>query len=1298
MVASLSPLAQFEAFYSNLVSPPVVDNAEFVEHFVIFNNALLTSFETNQRAAKRHPLPSDQAMAIADSFTISIVDGVEVERRRENKGPVEEAPPVEKPKPPPKPKKPKPLATFVDPFTAYSLGIDQNEVMTPARSKKSKSEPTLSKSKENSKTVSKSNQQRSGKDLRSSKGSSKSPSTKSQGISRYFEASISKSSRKRMDQDSAEKGRGKDRTSDDANDPNTAPMELPEPTTEPTTTTIATTTAIPDLASIPSAPSIEAQMAAIAAAHSMAEESHTTTASENFLFENLSIVDITDITALVEQEAQEPRTAENPETRSTAEIDDVSSTVTEEPPTAIVVEPEVTTAAQDQPVEELQPATTAVVQEAVQSEEIVAEKQPILPLPSPEPILSPIDAPILLERYDNPHAAISVAPSNDVNLAGHDTDHLRPTSGPIKQDMITVSPKKKAMRFSFMSDKSKSSSSSGSKGSSHSSFFSSFRRNVGSRSSRATEGQFSSANTISIPDKPDEMHFNGIMPESIANEEVLAFKENSPAKRKTPLKGIPLQNFNKLRRSSKGTGDSTGEIEFENGLLDTTGVEKKETNFLFIIHKITMVVSPKSSLMSKNCVLTLSHPEFCMQTPKTKVRDAATLWPELYWVLPLMTTSEDVGKSRELVLDCTIADSGKFSLPMDQITFPFTLDLYKNRGQREFKEGNIQVEYEVKFIERKPHIFGMPIGDLMKIQMEKYPDATVPLIVSKCFDFLIPKYLDEEGLFRLSCNKEALRFIRTSICLHGYDLIDQHFGEHDDPHLIANLLKNYFRELPVSLITKNVQVGLLRLLEETDLENQLLIAQHELSKLDTHSFALLETLCDNLHLLSCYSDSNNMSAFNLSIVWTPNIFWKCAPDASRNKSAEEYDVYKIKPIVEFLVANKPAVFNDRMKSFLPIVGEVAYLSPRFPSLDRFPLSPRSKALHLSSPRKSSSANAVAEGPERAELKKSKLSPGKKPSSNLDGAMKERSKVFHQLEKKMKKLGNSSAHENAEPLPVQEEPILPISTLMSSENPDSIASKHAVSDVFEADTEFPLVPGGNVFYSVTTYYYGVVVRHSTTERSYQLDSVTTMYYIGNAVFHPNLHLQLEEMEKKPASTPPPVIVLDQPKPDLHLPLHLLNYDTSSEEGKHNHASSAAREQFTTTGTSTTTLNLSSVMELTQEATTTAISTAPSQPALQGEGELQSARVNEAVIQSHVATVVSSQVSTKPKSKSFGHHAKSSRSHRRVREGKEEGKEKKKKKKHRENDEKEKEKKGKKKKKSRKGHAQSAPQVRTAMPSS
>lgn len=38
-------------------------------------------------------------------------------------------------------------------------------------------------------------------------------------------------------------------------------------------------------------------------------------------------------------------------------------------------------------------------------------------------------------------------------------------------------------------------------------------------------------------------------------------------------------------------------------------------------------------------------------------------------------------------------------------------------------------------------MFGMPLADLMKQQKEKYNDnSPIPRIVSKCFDYLIPKY------------------------------------------------------------------------------------------------------------------------------------------------------------------------------------------------------------------------------------------------------------------------------------------------------------------------------------------------------------------------------------------------------------------------------------------------------------------------------------------------------------------------------------------------------------------------------
>lgn len=50
-----------------------------------------------------------------------------------------------------------------------------------------------------------------------------------------------------------------------------------------------------------------------------------------------------------------------------------------------------------------------------------------------------------------------------------------------------------------------------------------------------------------------------------------------------------------------------------------------------------------------------------------------------------------------------------------------------------------------------------------------------------------------------------------------------------------------------------------------------------------------------------------MTPGNLSIVWTPNIFWKSSPEF-----LEEYDVRdsKANKIVEFLISHKPQIFSE----------------------------------------------------------------------------------------------------------------------------------------------------------------------------------------------------------------------------------------------------------------------------------------------------------------------------------------------------------------------------------------------------
>lgn len=93
-----------------------------------------------------------------------------------------------------------------------------------------------------------------------------------------------------------------------------------------------------------------------------------------------------------------------------------------------------------------------------------------------------------------------------------------------------------------------------------------------------------------------------------------------------------------------------------------------------------------------------------------------------------------------------------------------------------------------------------------------------------------------------------------------------------DVHAIAGLLKLYLRELPDPLLTHNLYsqwIEAVKTMYEGDLTSiELVIKQMPRANYDN-----LRHLIRFLHLLTCHSESNKMTATNLAITMAPSLIW-----------------------------------------------------------------------------------------------------------------------------------------------------------------------------------------------------------------------------------------------------------------------------------------------------------------------------------------------------------------------------------------------------------------------------------------
>jgi len=161
-------------------------------------------------------------------------------------------------------------------------------------------------------------------------------------------------------------------------------------------------------------------------------------------------------------------------------------------------------------------------------------------------------------------------------------------------------------------------------------------------------------------------------------------------------------------------------------------------------------------------------------------------------------------------------------------------------------------------------IFGIPLEEA--IEKSSTIKANVPDIVSKCVNFLFAKGLMEEGIFRLSGSSQKIKELKDAFD-RGEDIS---LSNVNDEHIVAGLLKLYFRELPEPIFTEkgNSHLKTLEKLSGDILVQNLVTS---VNTLPAANHATLETVFTLLSKVIEYKDKNKMSVSNLAIVWSPTL-------------------------------------------------------------------------------------------------------------------------------------------------------------------------------------------------------------------------------------------------------------------------------------------------------------------------------------------------------------------------------------------------------------------------------------------
>ena len=187
--------------------------------------------------------------------------------------------------------------------------------------------------------------------------------------------------------------------------------------------------------------------------------------------------------------------------------------------------------------------------------------------------------------------------------------------------------------------------------------------------------------------------------------------------------------------------------------------------------------------------------------------------------------------------------------------------------------------------------FGAPLAEAVEHCAPRgVGDVCLPAVVFRCLQYLEAKNAaSEEGIFRMSGSNTLVKNLKNKFNAEGdFDLLAS--GQWYDVHAVASLLKQYLRELPSMILTRELHLQFLSVLGtyhfqfykqnlgDTKLDADIRDGRQKpaaynslVHKLPKANFHLLRALCGYLIAVVSNSDVNKMDIRNIGIVFSPTL-------------------------------------------------------------------------------------------------------------------------------------------------------------------------------------------------------------------------------------------------------------------------------------------------------------------------------------------------------------------------------------------------------------------------------------------
>ncbi|KAF2262520.1 hypothetical protein CC78DRAFT_315544 [Lojkania enalia] len=196
---------------------------------------------------------------------------------------------------------------------------------------------------------------------------------------------------------------------------------------------------------------------------------------------------------------------------------------------------------------------------------------------------------------------------------------------------------------------------------------------------------------------------------------------------------------------------------------------------------------------------------------------------------------------------------------------------FRGRGSSDLAPGQIQPQpSQERIIQTNRNIFGIPLQEAVDLSRPAGARVHLPAVVYRSLEYLKAKNAyQEEGIFRLSGSNIVIKALRDRFNNEGdVKLLD---GQYYDVHAVASLLKLYLRELPASILTRELHLDFLKVLDMDERDKKIKTFNVLVHRLPRVNIDLLRAVSSFLIDIIDNAAMNKMTVRNVGIVFAPTL-------------------------------------------------------------------------------------------------------------------------------------------------------------------------------------------------------------------------------------------------------------------------------------------------------------------------------------------------------------------------------------------------------------------------------------------